>query len=303
MLTYTLTEYAVLAGLAQGETLRQVGARLGLTQPGVTKLLRAAERKARAPLVQRRGRRLQLTAAGAQLARLGEPVLLAAARAEAGLESFRAGLSGRVALAATSTPGNYLVPAVLGRFLQEFPDAEVTLAVTPLDRVWELLARGAADLALVGAERAPAPFRYTPLYAERIVLVVGPAHRLAAAEAVSWEELAREPLVTSQSETTWPEMLRRLGAGDFAPRQHRELRAVEGLKRLVETGYGVGLAFYRAVERELRLGLLCELVVPGARATVPFGLVQAAERTPAPLVERLVVALRAAAMTDNARYR
>jgi DNA-binding transcriptional LysR family regulator len=113
-------------------------------------------------------------------------------------------------------------------------------------------------------------------------------------QRLAWEALADEPLVTSQSETTWPEMLRRLGAGAFVPRQHRELRAVEGLKRLVETGYGVGLAFYRAVERELRLGLLRELAVEGAAGTVPFGLVGPAERATAPLVEHLRAALRAA---------
>lgn len=292
---YTLAEYAALVGLARGATLRQIAAELGLTQPGVTKLLRAAERKAQLALVCRQGRRLALTPAGAQLARLAEPVLQAAERAEGGLAAFRAGRSGRVTLAATSTPGNYVVPAVLGRFLQAFPEADVNLTVAPLDHVWELLQRGAADLAVVGADRAPAPLQYTPLYAERIALVVGPTHRLArASQPLAWDALADEPLVTSQSETTWPEMLRRLGAGVFVPRQHRELRAVEGLKRLVETGYGVGLAFYRAVERELRLGLLCELAVEGAAGTVPFGLVSPVDRTTAPLVEHLRAALHAA---------
>jgi DNA-binding transcriptional LysR family regulator len=292
---YTLVELAVLAGLARGETLAQIAAGLGFTQPGLTKLLRGLERKAGLPLVERRGRRLALTTAGEHLESLGRPLLALEAEAARGMAEFRAGRSGRVAVAATSTPGNYLLPAVIGAFLRDVPGADVALAVTHLDETWGLLRAGQADVAVVTGREAPPPFVCEPLYAEPIVLFVGPTHPLAAAPPPSWARLAEETLVTSQSETTWQEMLRRLGAGRFVPAREIELRAVEGLKRLVETGFGLGLAFRLAVARELRLGLLHQVAAPAPPATVPFCLAYRADRATAPMLTRFMAALQAAA--------
>jgi DNA-binding transcriptional LysR family regulator len=292
---YTLVEFAVLAGLARGETLARIAAALGFTQPGLTKLLRGLERKAGVRLVERRGRRLALTVAGAHLEALGRPLLALEAEAEQGMAAFRAGHSGRVAVAATSTPGNYLLPAVIGAFLRDAPGADVVLAVTHLDETWLLLQAGQADVAVVAGREAPQPFVCEPLYDEPIVLFVGATHPLAAAPAPTWRRLAEETLVTSQSETTAQEMLRRLGAGRFAPAREIELRAVEGLKRLVETGFGLGLAFRLAVDRELRLGLLHEIAAPTAPATVPFSLAYRGDRAMYPMLARFMAAVRAAA--------
>jgi len=298
---YTLVEFAVLAGLARGETLTQIADGLGFTQPGLTKLLRSLERKAGLPLVERRGRRLALTAAGEHLEGLGRPLLALETAAEQGMADFRAGRGGRVAVAATSTPGNYLLPAVVGAFLRDHPAANVALAVTHLDESWRLLRAGQVDVAVVAGREAPAPFVCEPLYDEPIVLFVGPTHPLAAEPPPTWPRLAAETLVTSQSETTWPEMLRQLGAGQLVPAREIELRAVEGLKRLVETGFGVGLAFRLAVARELRLGLLHEIVAPAPPATVPFALAYRGDRPIHPTLGRFMDAVRAAA-ADTARH-
>jgi DNA-binding transcriptional LysR family regulator len=296
---YTLVEFAVLAGLARGETLAQIAAGLGFTQPGLSKLLRGLERKAGARLVERRGRRLALTAAGTHLEGLGRPLLALETEAEQEMSAFRAGRSGRVAVAATSTPGNYLLPAVIGALLRDVPAADVALTVTHLDETWHLLRAGQADVAVVAGRETPRPFVCEPLYDEPILLFVGATHPLAAAEPPTWRRLADETLVTSQSETTWQEMLRRLGAERFAPAREIELRAVEGLKRLVETGFGLGLAFRLAVERELRLGLLHEIAVPTAPATVPFSLAYRGDRAAHPMLARFMAAVRAAARAPS----
>jgi DNA-binding transcriptional LysR family regulator len=296
---YTLVEFGVLAGLARGETLAQIAAGLGFTQPGLTKLLRGLERKAGAALVERRGRRLVLTAAGEHLEGLGRPLLALEAQAEQGMADFRAGRSGRVAVAATSTPGNYLLPAVVGAFLRDHPAANVVLTVTHLEETWRLLRAGQADVAVLAGREAPEPFVCEPLYDEPIVLFVGASHPLAGAPPPTWPRLAEETLVTSQSETTWQEMLRRLGAKRLVPTREIELRAVEGLKRLVETGFGVGLAFRLAVARELRLGLLHELAPPGACAVVPFSLAYRRDHPMYPLLAGFMDAVRRAVQTIN----
>jgi DNA-binding transcriptional LysR family regulator len=291
----TLVELAVVAGLARGATLRQIAEEVGLTQPAVTKVLRGLERRLGLALAERRGRRLALTPAGEHLATLGRPVLELAARAEQGMAAYRAGRAGRVMVAATSTPGNYLLPAVVGAFLRAWPEADLALIVTHLEETWALLRAGQADVAVIAGEQAPPPFICEPLYEEEIVLCVGPTHPLAGEPPPTWARLAREPLVTSQSETTWQEMLRRLGAVGFQPAREIEVRAVEGLKRLVETGFGVGLAFRRAVARELELGLLCAVPSPGPARPVPFALAYHSERAFSPVLARFVAALRAAA--------
>src|ERR1035441_10443793 len=92
-------------------------ARHAAPSPARPSALSALAREVRVPLVERDGRGLRLTAAGQAYSRYARAILglheegLAAARADRDPER------GRVRVAAVSTAGEYLLPAVLASFL------------------------------------------------------------------------------------------------------------------------------------------------------------------------------------------
>src|ERR1700730_12739420 len=65
---FSLTELRVLAGLAQGMTVSQIGESLGMGHSSVSKAIHVAETRAGFELVEQHGRRIYLTSAGVVLA-------------------------------------------------------------------------------------------------------------------------------------------------------------------------------------------------------------------------------------------
>ena len=125
----TVARLRALVTVADTGSVRQAARRLTVTESAVSSALSALAREVRVPLVERDGRGLRLTAAGQAYSRYARAILglheegLAAARADRDPER------GRVRVAAVSTAGEYLLPAVLASFLARHPAVDIGLEV------------------------------------------------------------------------------------------------------------------------------------------------------------------------------
>jgi DNA-binding transcriptional LysR family regulator len=123
----------LLRDLAQLGTITAVAEAHTYTPSAVSQQLAALEREAGVPLLERSGRRVTLTAAGAMLVRHAETVLAALERAGAALAAAGTGLSGPVRIGAFPTAVRTLLPAALVALGREHPGLE--LMVSELDPV------------------------------------------------------------------------------------------------------------------------------------------------------------------------
>jgi DNA-binding transcriptional LysR family regulator len=148
----------LLRELARRDTIAAVAEALCYTPSAVSQQLAALERDAGVPLLQRTGRRVSLTPAGAALAGQTEEILALLERAAAGLAAARTGLAGPLRIGAFPTAMRTILPAALVALGRDHPGLE--LMVTELDpaAVPDALRSGALDVALVHEyEFVPAP--------------------------------------------------------------------------------------------------------------------------------------------------
>jgi len=178
----------LLRELARRDTIAAVAEALCYTPSAVSQQLAALERDAGVPLLQRTGRRVSLTPAGAALAGQTEEILALLERAAAGLAATRTGLAGPLRIGAFPTAMRTILPAALVALGRDHPGLE--LMVTELDpaAVPDALRSGALDVALVHEyEFVPAPrdpaLDTEPLLEEAIYLASAgpPPTRLASA--------------------------------------------------------------------------------------------------------------------------
>src|SRR5712664_2748884 len=139
-----------LAVLDAGGVGRAAQARR-LSQPAVSEHLRGLEAFFGVPLFERAGRGIRPTAA----ARLIEPfvrqalgLVKSADQAAIELCGLRAG---SVAVSASTTPGTYLLPEVLGRFHKAHPQIALTLRIGDTREVEQWVAAGSVELGVIGA--------------------------------------------------------------------------------------------------------------------------------------------------------
>ena len=272
--------------------MRAAAARLVVTESAVSSAITALSHDLGFALVDRDGRGVKLTPAGrtyAQYARRILGLIDEAAAAARGADDPR---HGRLRLAAVTSAGDQLLPALLAAFQQRCPDVEVTLDVGPSARVWSLLTEHEADLVLAG--RPPRPTAVTVLATRSNDLVL-----------VASSERARE---FSLEATPW--LLRETGSGTRATveayllaQQVDPPRLILGSNGAVMTGaaagLGVALVSREAVRFDVDAGRLAVVPIPGTPMHRPWHAV--AGLAPTPVARLFVKSLLAA--PDTPRWR
>lgn len=245
----------LLRELARRATIAAVAEALCYTPSAVSQQLAALERDAGVPLLQRTGRRVSLTPAGAALAGQTEEILALLERAAAGLAAARTGLTGPLRIGAFPTAMRTILPAALVALGRDHPGLE--LMVTELDpaAVPDALRSGALDVALVHEyEFVPAPrdpaLDTEPLLEEAIYLASArPAPMMD--EDAAGEEAASEDPVGRHRDSPWimasPGTLchtmavRACQAAGFTPRIRHHADDFVTVLALVAAGQGVAL--------------------------------------------------------------
>ncbi|MEU0555757.1 LysR family transcriptional regulator [Dactylosporangium sp. NPDC006015] len=124
-------------------------AALHVTTSAVSQQMARLEREVGQRLVERQGRGIRVTEAGAVLARSAADVLNLVERVEAGLAEHRGVVAGPLAVAAFATAARGLLPGVLAELTGRFPDLDVSLSEREPDAAVAALRRGHLDVAVV----------------------------------------------------------------------------------------------------------------------------------------------------------
>ena len=105
---FGVKHHQILAALAQGKTLTEIGQTMYMTHPAVSRSLHIAERKTGLALVERDGRRLRLTASGVELAGVIQGAIECFCVIDDAIQELQRGDTGTVRVLANSTPANYI---------------------------------------------------------------------------------------------------------------------------------------------------------------------------------------------------
>jgi len=274
-------QLAAFCAVVEKKSFSQAAERLGVTQPAVSLQIRALEKRLGVQLLDRSGRRVELTEAGARLYRNAQRLLAVEEQLldELG-EDER--LAGRLELGASTGPGGSVVPVLLGELYRRHSDVSVALTVADTHRIVELVADRALELGVVGFARRHRSVTFEVLFRDEVVLACPPGHPFAG-KTIALDDLKSETLILMQEGAGVREAiedeLRAHGARlrDFDVRL--ELGLQESVRSAVEAGFGVTFISRSAIEAALAAGTLSEARVEGLEPTREIFLARASGRT------------------------
>lgn len=281
----SLIDLHVLNRLQAGHTLNEIGGQLSLSHSAISKILHAAEARVGLQLVEQTGRRLVLTPAGRYLAASAEPVLNELQQFEQLIREAQDGQAGPLRVIAAPVPGEYILPRLVAEFRAGFPRADVTLDVVSSAVLWERLVAGKYDLAVAPLPEREEGWLVEKLYEDGPTFFVSRQSHLADKHTVDWDELSDETVIGPFSQPYWRSIWRELAEGKQAVSRALPVRGVEGVKRLVESGAGVGVLFGTTLREEFADGVLQPLNVRDSSMSYPFYVVQQRNIRPLPIVE------------------
>jgi molybdate transport repressor ModE-like protein len=245
-----LRHLAALRAVADEGSVAAAARRLGYSQPGVSQQLAALERLLESRLVERRPgvREATLTEAGRLVLRHGAALLARARAADADLRQLQSGAVGTLRLGVFPSVGARVVPPLLQRLADKWPQVDVLLIEDVSDRrLLEQVEAAELDLAFAMLPLADGPFAAVEVLRDPYVVLVPADSPLAEhTRALRPRELADLPLIGFRHSQAYPEAF--LRAHGIAARVRFRIDDNETLVGLVAAGMGAALVPRLAID-------------------------------------------------------
>jgi LysR family transcriptional regulator, low CO2-responsive transcriptional regulator len=234
-------------------------------QPSATKHLNTLEAAVGEQLIQRNGRASALTAAGDVVATHAQRVLDTLDGMQEELRALRDAESGTLTLAASTTPGSYVLPSILECFAERHPRVDVDIVIGSSGWVAERVARREVSLGLAGEVDWPEGIRAEPFLDDEVIGIAAPGSLMLRDGRASVAQLAdRTLLVREHGSSTRAIAERALARAGYEPGKRWELDSNEAIKRTVAAGLGIGFVSRLVAEDEIGRGELEGFTVQGA---------------------------------------
>jgi DNA-binding transcriptional LysR family regulator len=170
-------------------------------------------------------------------------------------------------LAASSIPGEHLLPALLPAFRKDYPHIQIRATVADTSAVLGQVERGKAHLGLAGGKADSGHLEFRSFARDQMVLVTPRGHPWCRRKRVSLGQLCGQPFlvreVGSGSRRCLEQALAEAGRSLQDLRVAVELGSNEGIKEAVLRGLGLAILSTHAVQHELAAGKLHALNVSG----------------------------------------
>ncbi|TMF38883.1 MAG: LysR family transcriptional regulator [Chloroflexi bacterium] len=260
----TLRQLRTFKTVADLNSFSLAAQRLKLSQPSISYQVKELEETLGLPLLDRLGKRVQLTEAGTLLYGYARRMLDVLDEATVAIEEIRGIKRGSLRVGASTTVGIYLLPAALGAFKKLHPGLVISLEIGTRTRVQEQVLRNELDLAVVGPASKDPELAIIPFLSDELVVVAPAGHPLASSRSLGLKELADQPFimreVASGSRLSFEKAARKAGA---RLKVAMELGSNGAIKHAVESGLGLAVISRYACALEFSSGRLVELDVRG----------------------------------------
>src|ERR1700744_2917593 len=248
---------------------------LFVTQPAISKHIKALEDQYKVPLFERKGNSILLTEAGKKL----NEYLLQATEIERKAEYDLSVLSnvtqaaGHLRLGASTTIALYILPSILSGYQQQYPNVHVQLLNRNSEYVLNALLNHEVDIGIIEVDNKLTTVSYKTFMSDEVIPVCSAKSPLAG-KSLTLKQLAKTPLaLRERGSGTLNALLRSLAAlhikpGDLSVKIR--LGGTEALKNFLLADQCLGFMPRPSIIRELKESDLVEVPIDGLKITRDF---------------------------------
>lgn len=248
---------------------------LHITQPAVTQHIKHLEEKYKCRLFRYENKRLNLTPEGKQLRDLLTRIVADTQHFKRILEKGE-GEKENIFFGATLSIGEYLMPGIITRLLQNNPMLNVHMEVGNSQALLEKLHQGELDFALIEGIIDKSSYHSLLFSLERFIPVCAPTSLLARGR-VEFADILQSTLVLreqgSGTREIFENILRQYNYSLNSFQNIIEIGNMAAIKKLVASNLGITFLYEIAAEQELERGELRKIEIAGFDITREFNFV------------------------------
>jgi DNA-binding transcriptional LysR family regulator len=277
----TLRQLEVFLAIAHAHSYRQAAEALHTSQPALSQHVRELEAELGVRLFDRLSRGVVPTEAGRLLEERAKRVFATLTDVREVLGELQGLQRGSLLIGASTTPGIYVLPAVIGEFRRRYPGIDLRLRIANSRVIEEAIRAHEVDLGVVGGHGlTPGEECLAAGLVDELVLIVSSKHRWARRREVVPADLPDEPLlVREEGSATRRVTERALEQAGVRWRASMELDHTEAIKQAVMAGLGVAFVSVHAVRGEVASRRLAAVRLRGIRIQRHFHVIHSEART------------------------
>src|SRR5699024_6580531 len=226
-----------------------------MTQPAVSQYIRALEEQIGSKLLERSNKYVHLNKAGKIVYHHGKEILGLYERMQHLVDDLTQKASGTLAIGASYTFGEYVLPHIIAQMRDLYPDIELTVTIGNTAQIAAWVESHQLDIGIVEGK-----FKNTGLIQEifaedAMVIVASPEHPLVKIESIEADILSRQTwLLREQGSGTRQPTERLIQRLAISPAHRMEYSSTQPIKESVEAGLGISLLSKWAIQKELKHG-------------------------------------------------
>lgn len=253
---------------------------LFISQPAISKHIKALEASYKTTLFERKGNSISLTATGKILYERLQQAKKIQQQLEFEISTVQSQLKakGQLKLGASTTVALYIIPKVLSEFHQKYPDVKISLLNRNTDTIIQALLNHEIDVGIVEGNKKINAISYQPFMTDEVIAVCSAKSPIAKKQSISIQELRHLPVA-----------LREQGSGTLAAlksnlQKHHiklselpvgiRLAGTEALKNFLKEDNCLGFLPRRALLKELRDGELVAVKIEQLHIIRDFYFIQ-----------------------------
>ena len=229
------------------------------SQPGISKQIRLLEDELGVEVFSRSGKHLtRITPAGEAILQVVGDILSQVESIKKIAQEFNNEHKGDLSIATTHTQARYVLPKVINRFMERYPDVSLHMHQGTPAQISEMASDGTVDFAIATeALEFHSDLIMMPCYSWNRLVIVPKGHPLASVRELSLEKLAEYPIVTYVKGFTGRSKLdEAFAAADLSPNVVFTASDADVIKTYVKLGLGIGIVASMAFDAEKDAGLV-----------------------------------------------
>ena len=233
---------------------------LFISQPAISKHIRELEQRFETPLFERNGNQIQLTQLNFEMNLLTNH------------------FSGELRLGASTTISQYVLPPLLAKFMQKFPDIKLSLLSGNSNDIERALTEGKIDLGLVEGCAHLNTLHYEAFMKDELVVITHTSSSLAIHDKLTLEQFRSLPFVLRENGSGTLQVL------ESALSEHKiklsqlniliQLGSTESIKLFLANSDTLSVVSIRSVAREIVAGDFKAIDVPDLKMERKFSFVR-----------------------------
>lgn len=265
---FSLRQLKAFVTVAENKSFTKAAKTLYMTQPAVSAQIKALEERLEICLLERNDKNIVLTEAGEIFYNEAQKIIALYHGFVEAIDDLKGFRKGKLHLAASTIPGEYVLPNLLGGFNKLCPGIELNLKIADTGQAAEQLINRNVDIGMLGAFIKNDALYLEEFMKDELIVIAGASEKYCP-DVISLADLAETSLLLREANSGtrmfFMEELKKQGVDLGKLKIGMELGSTRAIITAVQSGLGLSVVSRLACQESLELGKIRKIKLAGVR--------------------------------------